>query len=420
MRPRAVRRCASTSRVPLSQFVRDSLYHPQRGFFVHRAHVQLARIPAAIDFHKLMGLGEYSRKLAEVYPPDGFLTPSELFRPFYGMSVARFYLRWAAAGRGRVVEAGPGLAGQANSFLHLLKSFYPEEYRRVDYTLVDVSPTLLAAARDRLQEGHGGLIAAGRLRFCAMDLLDFLQQNASAERCLLLLFEVLDNMPHDRVVYHGEYAHPRMTLLEHDEDYRVLSESLQPLQPEGDLARLFALWEEFDRGEKPPADDLGLIHAVREGLRDASFTLRRLLRSTPTAVHLPSHLFACLEALRGWPGADLLLSDFSWFPLDRRLRGGVFELNPPFISTQQDGGHRDFASLAEPPFGTADIFFASNFPFLQHLLRRTLGREAVVNSPKEFFGRFAERDWCRTRTGFSPLLEDFINTKYLFTGLGDL
>lgn len=43
-----------------------------------------------IDFNSLLGYQDYKDQLIEKYPKNAWLTPSEIFRPYYGMSIARY------------------------------------------------------------------------------------------------------------------------------------------------------------------------------------------------------------------------------------------------------------------------------------------------------------------------------------------
>jgi SAM-dependent MidA family methyltransferase len=58
----------------------------------------------------------------------------------------------------RVVEFGPGLGTLARDLLDRLKRDEPDLYARVRYTLVDVSPALVATQRERLFPDHEQLV----------------------------------------------------------------------------------------------------------------------------------------------------------------------------------------------------------------------------------------------------------------------
>jgi len=43
-----------------------------------------------INFKNLLGYQEYQKQLKENYPQNAWLTPSEIFKPYYGMAIANY------------------------------------------------------------------------------------------------------------------------------------------------------------------------------------------------------------------------------------------------------------------------------------------------------------------------------------------
>jgi hypothetical protein len=50
----------------------------------------VGELASPIDFKKLIGYDDYQRELYERYPKNAWLTPSEIFKPYYGMTVANY------------------------------------------------------------------------------------------------------------------------------------------------------------------------------------------------------------------------------------------------------------------------------------------------------------------------------------------
>lgn len=44
----------------------------------------------AINFKNLLGYHDYQKELIENYPKDAWLTPSEIFKPYYGMAIGNY------------------------------------------------------------------------------------------------------------------------------------------------------------------------------------------------------------------------------------------------------------------------------------------------------------------------------------------
>ena len=51
---------------------------------------QVGELKAPIDFKSLIGYDDYQRELAKKYPPNAWLTPCEIFKPYYGMTIASY------------------------------------------------------------------------------------------------------------------------------------------------------------------------------------------------------------------------------------------------------------------------------------------------------------------------------------------
>ena len=105
-------------------FIHRALYDPERGYFATTPclHTPIAPIP----FHELRGKAEYTERLAELYAAEdeAWLTPVEIFAPWYSYAVARYILddfRQRGEGRLRIVEGGGGLGTHARHVLDFLR-----------------------------------------------------------------------------------------------------------------------------------------------------------------------------------------------------------------------------------------------------------------------------------------------------------
>eukprot|EP00461_Guttulinopsis_vulgaris_P002283 UN02284 len=77
-------------------FVRESLYSKQGYFNASR----VINSPGVIKFKELLGKAQYEKRLADLYYQgvQGWTTPVEIFQPFYGHSIARFFLQHLVSG----------------------------------------------------------------------------------------------------------------------------------------------------------------------------------------------------------------------------------------------------------------------------------------------------------------------------------
>ncbi|HET9496031.1 MAG TPA: SAM-dependent methyltransferase [Chloroflexia bacterium] len=120
--------------VPFARFMEWALYHPEHGYYTKGP---------------LIG-------------PRGDFTTSPEASPAFGQLLARHVEDVDRLLGGpsplRVVEHGPGLGTLARDLLDRVQRDSPELYERIRYTLVDVSPALVAAQRERLLPAHEGAV----------------------------------------------------------------------------------------------------------------------------------------------------------------------------------------------------------------------------------------------------------------------
>lgn len=97
-------------------FIQKALYDDKEGYFINENNIQLGNLEKPIPFHNLYGYTEYVNFLKLNYPKHKFLTPSEIFKPYYGMSVARSIcqlLKSKNQSKLNIIEIGSGLGGTA-------------------------------------------------------------------------------------------------------------------------------------------------------------------------------------------------------------------------------------------------------------------------------------------------------------------
>ena len=77
------------------------------------------------------------------YPANAWVTPSELFKPYYGYTVANFMqnqMENRKINNLRVLEIGPGTGTMADSILEYYRNYSLQMYRNCEYVLVEISP----------------------------------------------------------------------------------------------------------------------------------------------------------------------------------------------------------------------------------------------------------------------------------------
>ena len=125
----------------LREFVHDRLYE-EGGYFTQSNH-QVGRLKEPIKFSKLRGYYDYRQEMERLYPENAWVTPVELFKPYYGYTVANFMLNQIdhlKERKLRVIEMGPGTGTMADSILDFFKNYNLDLYKNAEYVFVEISP----------------------------------------------------------------------------------------------------------------------------------------------------------------------------------------------------------------------------------------------------------------------------------------
>lgn len=196
----------SKSRLMTSDFIHDRLYHPEDGYF-NKQDAQLGHLDKPIEFDKIFGYEDYTKTLEERYPENAWLTPSEIFKPWYGMSIANYISRClneyekndpiTKNQRLKIIEVGAGNGSAAESILDYFRAFHPLKYQKMQYKIVEISPVMVNRCKKKLSVKHSRLIKNKQIVFENEDFCNYSKFDKDVN--FVIMLEVLDNMPHDRL-----------------------------------------------------------------------------------------------------------------------------------------------------------------------------------------------------------------------------
>lgn len=377
------------------RLVRDviaaALGAPSTGYFC-RIQSPLSRLQKVFEFESMLGEREYKLALKEAYgSADGrFLTPCELFAPWYSYGIAQWMLEHSDLGQPvTVIEFGGGLGGNAMHILDYIEREAPEMYSTIQYADVDVSGPMLRSARERVLLKHPSVaFAAVTASACGGSWRNALPA-LDGQRVFVLALELLDNMPHDKVCW------SRMD----DGSWR----------PTAQIEVLDVATEVRAPLSDPWIDLAAKITLNRGGpLRDSWLSW---LRTSELVQYVPTCALRFLSDLVEYaPNHRLLVADFDALPNHSPFD---VQLNAPIVAAP----HCDLPSYLDATDGSADIFFATDFEWLADAYRSILASRGVhtsdVHTHKSavFFSPYAKP--CATRSGYNPLLDDFTNTSVL-------
>lgn len=427
---------------------------------------------------------------------DGFMTPVEIFKPYYAEAIARCVTQrnsfermlalvdlsdavkhfryiveslqqqklWSpdneestASGPIRFVEIGAGNGTCAKGVLDFIRANYPSLYARVDYTIVDVSKAFVARQRQNLRE-HA---AVGKIQILNQSVFEYLEQDSQPG--FIIGLEILDNLPHDKLVVDG-FGHIRETVVEesqlaedphHPKKYveknipiqdPVVLEYLRSYASHYDLETDSWLGNaEFYKQKDNTRYSLALWHLLRhpsdEKLRkDALMESPSILGHihdaymkymSPSAfqsamgwvgavtggvsadriVHLPTGAFSFVKRLhQQHPNKHFILGDFDF------ILGAMNGVNAPLVQRSEGNVTTSYLTYLEVEPGHCDIFYPTNFDSLRVMYYELSGgRNSRALRSRSFLKKYADYRATRTKLGYNPLLQDFMNTKFFLT-----
>ena len=260
----------------------------------------------------------------------------------------------------------------------------------------------------------------------------------------VLAFELLDNLPHDKVMFDDNGQPWEAVIVPRDtfatntlrtsrgvmdfvlsdtlrERQRVTSDTERELfRPAEDplILKTMAMLEESE--EKLIAENTSdsLMDRARSRLgfaklrysKTGALTPASAVRAKQAIAYIPTGQLRFLEALkRCFPRHSLILSDFDSLPgLVMKGAGG------PVVQSVDKKNHIcDRSHYLLPPDISADIFFPTDFDSLKCLYEHITGNSAGIQPASEFFKPFEESvKKCRTMSGYCPLTEYYSNTSY--------
>ncbi|KRX04263.1 hypothetical protein PPERSA_11387 [Pseudocohnilembus persalinus] len=396
-------------------FIGDRLYHPQGGYFCN-PDVQVGQLKAPIDFKSLLGYEDYQKALVENYPKNAWLTPCEIFKPYYGMSIGNYihqlytYLQQTKKIKQKnikIIEVGAGTGTAASNILFFLKNYESAYYQNIQYNILDISPQMCEETKNKLSLEHKRLINNGQIRIINEDFYKY-NDFSKNDLYFIIFLEVFDNMPHDRVFYNEkEKKFDTCAAVELNLDFP--NDNLQEVKlPINDrvIQQVLKLYQELPQMDEIQDKKLGggIIQKV----------LQYYYKQDQKNVFLPTFSYKVLEHIhQNIPNHHLIVADFD---LLRNSESALQGINAPIVSKKGAKSHekQDYKDYLVKR-GEADIFFPTDFRLLQSMYKEVTGKKSTIFKSKEFMQEFSKKEWTETKSGYNPLLEDFTNTSFFVT-----
>jgi hypothetical protein len=360
---------------------------------------QLVVSPPSIDFGALEGQKAWTEKLTEAYAieGEGWTTPVELFKPHYAGALATHLLQTRDPTVPlAVIEFGGGNGTCARGILDHVQKVAPSVYKDMSYSIVDISPAMQARCQS-VTEAHPAA--------CRLVRASALAWHERVEGpCHVVAMEMLDNMPHDKVVWSPEEGWREVVLVPKQ-------------QQEGDQEEALTgeRWTEVKRAVKDALITRALELWLETNPEPTLSMWQKLRGERSVSIWLPTSTLSFLEVCRDrLPQAKLLLGDFDELP------SSVQGVMGPIVQRRDGkGGYLEFETVLVE-HGTCDIFFPTDFEALRHMHKQVCQRESAVVKSRVFFETYANVGATATASGYNPMLEDYKNTSFLVTASDDL
>jgi hypothetical protein len=442
-------------------FIDDSLYNPQYGYFSKQAVILQAGGPKGFNLGAFRDNAAFQAALSDKYaefeqenvppvqassnarlnrlrgetqapvrqPPSSprqvWQTPTEMFKPYYGQAVARYLLTQYKLThfpyRDLVLyEMGAGNGTLMVNVLDYLRDHEPEVYERTRYKVIEISTQLAKRQKTSLlqqtadTQGHGD-----KVEIINKSIFDW--ETVVPEPCFFLAMEVFDNFAHDAIRYDLLTGKPYQALVAVDDagDYHeLLSPDLDP------LARRYLRLREKASRETATHPSLKVPQRLRQ--------LRAMLPLAPNLTSpefIPTRLMQFLDILLAkFPQHRLLASDFSTLP--DAMQG----VNAPVVQTRYRGSMVPCSTYMVLP-GYFDIMFPTRWQEMNAIYSELSG----AHSQKGYFHHITHhrprlpgaagmkgkvythagflRDWgdveaTTTQSGENPMLDFYQNAAF--------
>lgn len=280
------------------------------------------------SFHRLLGerYTEFEDKLDEKKPNDTrqlWHTPTELFRPFYGESIARYLVANYKLSQYPyhdlvIYEMGAGNGTLMLNILDYIRETDPSVYKRTQFKIIEISSSLAKLQGNQLLRNANSRGHATKVEIINKSIFEWNELVSSP--CYFLAMEVFDNFAHDAIRYVPQTEEPMQGTVLIDTKGDFYDFYVPDLDP---VASRFLRVRHAATGGRYP-------HPLYQN------QLFRKFRSTLPLAHnlshpeyIPTRLMQFFDILgKYFPGHRLLTSDFHDLP------DTINGVNAPVVQTR--------------------------------------------------------------------------------------
>lgn len=399
----------------MRDFIEDSLYNPSYGYFSKQVVIfhpgepfVFSSIKDEPEFYRILGerYTQFEDKLDEKEYNEArqlWHTPTELFRPYYGESIARYLVTNYKLSQYPyhdllIYEMGAGNGTLMINILDYIRDAYPEVYERTKFRVIEISSNLAS-----LQVHHLKRTASARGHLDKVEVINrsiFDWDTYVSSPCFFLALEVFDNFAHDSLRYDPFTEQPlqgNVLIDNHGDFYEFYTREIDPV-----AARFLRV------------RDAAVSRPYRHPLQGPR-ALRSLRSKLPFAPNLtvpefiPTRLMQFFDVLHTYfPAHKLVTSDFHSLP------DSIKGINAPVVQTRYQ---RKTVPVSTPLVqqGYFDILFPTDFGVMEDVYRAITGKLTRVMTHEDFLNRWAFVEDTQVRSGENPLLSWYKNASVMTT-----
>jgi len=337
-----------------------------------------------------------------------FPTPTELFKPYYGQTLARHLLHQYRSHYYphtdlQIYEIGGGNGTLMLNILDYISEKDPEVYSRMQYRVVEISRQLAQQQRQTIENSVHGKEHMEHADIIQKDILTW--SIPEPRPSYVLAMEVVDNLPHDIIRYDPRTGQPLQGIVVIDET--------------GEFEEMYtSSMDELPRRYLELRTKIGYIHLPMFHPQKVPASLIQLRHVLPHAGRLttrefiPTTMLSLLDVLNEFfPHHHLLLSDFDTLP--NAIPGYL----APVVQTRYRRTMVPCTTYLVQQ-GYFDIFFPTDFEELRKMYEILCPsyfgtRRTQIVSHREFIEKWGDLDITTTRSGENPMRDYYENVKML-------
>lgn len=467
-RPRKVK-------MAVSDFIEDSLYNPQYGYF--SMEVEIFHNDKPFDYHNIKDVDDFMDTWQKAYvkydneqvapqrkeliaadsvnyadPKSKFATnslrlyneekkntnpttknkrslqlwhtPTELFQPFYGEAIAKNILsKFKAENQEELIiyEMGGGNGTLMTNILKYLKVKEPKIYAKTQYKIIEISSQL--AVKQYNQALREKLVSQGLdvLKFQIINKSIFEWKDVETKPCFFIALEVFDNFSHDLIRYDNKTGEPYQghVLVDDKGDFyefftpklNYYSEVFLQLRENGPYSQL----------------KTNYLHKFKSLIPFLNKDSIHPLNHSTSKLIWKNSLFPFKDNLSPGEFIPTRLTEFFHilkhkFPNHHLISSDFNSLpnsipgyyNAPVVQTVVKDKMVDITTYMCHQ-GFFDIMFPTNFNLMSNIYEQIVGKQVIVELHKKYLQTWGDVEATTTKRGENPMLEFYTNVSFMNT-----